>query len=112
MVHLHAGLRDGSMRRSQRWKAKETTRAAAFRGTPRYASLGYYNNAEYRRADDVESWVSTWNNSFTISHSTFSFSYVKVYMAVEITTANIPWKRTSEMDGVSCLCLLMCDDDD
>ena len=42
--------------------------AAGFRGTPRYAALRCHLNAEYCRADDVESWVSCKHqkHSFTI----------------------------------------------
>ncbi|MFH4974368.1 hypothetical protein AB6A40_001077 [Gnathostoma spinigerum] len=49
---------------------------AAFRGTLRYAPLSCHIERELCRRDDVESWL---------------------YMQVELTTNNIPWKNLDDM---------------
>uniref|UniRef100_A0A0N4ZY13 non-specific serine/threonine protein kinase n=1 Tax=Parastrongyloides trichosuri TaxID=131310 RepID=A0A0N4ZY13_PARTI len=53
--------------------------AAGFRGTVRYAPLSCHLQRELCRKDDVESWL---------------------YMAVELTTGNLPWKNVQDMNQV------------
>uniref|UniRef100_A0A914QII1 non-specific serine/threonine protein kinase n=1 Tax=Panagrolaimus davidi TaxID=227884 RepID=A0A914QII1_9BILA len=53
--------------------------AAGFRGTVRYAPISCHMQRELCRKDDVETWV---------------------YMAVELTTGNLPWKNVQDMNAV------------
>ncbi|VDK65962.1 unnamed protein product [Onchocerca ochengi] len=53
--------------------------AAGFRGTVRYAPISCHLQRELCRKDDVETWI---------------------YMQVEITTGNLPWKNIADMNQV------------
>ncbi|KAH7729073.1 CK1/WORM6 protein kinase [Aphelenchoides avenae] len=53
--------------------------AAGFRGTVRYAPISCHLQRELCRKDDVEVWV---------------------YMQVELTTGNLPWKSVADMNQV------------
>jgi len=53
--------------------------AAGFRGTVRYAPISCHIQRELCRKDDVEVWV---------------------YMCVELTTGNLPWKSVQDMNEV------------
>lgn len=53
--------------------------AAGFRGTVRYAPISCHIQRELCRKDDVEVWV---------------------YMCVELTTGNLPWKNVQDMNEV------------
>ncbi|CAJ0919824.1 unnamed protein product, partial [Mesorhabditis belari] len=53
--------------------------AAGFRGTVRYAPISCHLQRELCRKDDVESWL---------------------YMLVELTTGNLPWKNIQDMHQV------------
>ncbi|CAJ0586720.1 unnamed protein product, partial [Mesorhabditis spiculigera] len=53
--------------------------AAGFRGTVRYAPISCHLQRELCRKDDVEVWV---------------------YMQVELTTGNLPWKNVQDMNQV------------
>ncbi|GMT33347.1 hypothetical protein PFISCL1PPCAC_28734, partial [Pristionchus fissidentatus] len=53
--------------------------AAGFRGTVRYAPISCHMQRELCRKDDVETWI---------------------YMQVEITTGNLPWKNVQDMNQV------------
>lgn len=53
--------------------------AAGFRGTVRYAPISCHMQRELCRKDDVETWV---------------------YMIVELTTGNLPWKNVQDMNAV------------
>ena len=58
--------------------------AAGFRGTVRYAPISCHMQRELCRKDDVEVWV---------------------YMQVELTTGNLPWKNVQDMNADK-LCLI------
>ncbi|VDN17329.1 unnamed protein product [Gongylonema pulchrum] len=53
--------------------------AAGFRGTVRYAPISCHLQRELCRKDDVETWI---------------------YMQVELTTGNLPWKNVADMNQV------------
>ncbi|GMR37915.1 hypothetical protein PMAYCL1PPCAC_08110 [Pristionchus mayeri] len=53
--------------------------AAGFRGTVRYAPISCHMQRELCRKDDVETWI---------------------YMQVEMTTGNLPWKNVQDMNQV------------
>uniref|UniRef100_A0A0R3S2L6 non-specific serine/threonine protein kinase n=1 Tax=Elaeophora elaphi TaxID=1147741 RepID=A0A0R3S2L6_9BILA len=53
--------------------------AAGFRGTVRYAPISCHLQRELCRKDDVETWI---------------------YMQVELTTGNLPWKNIADMNQV------------
>ncbi|CAD5225413.1 unnamed protein product [Bursaphelenchus okinawaensis] len=53
--------------------------AAGFRGTVRYAPISCHLQRELCRKDDCETWV---------------------YMCVELTTGNLPWKNVQDMNQV------------
>lgn len=53
--------------------------AAGFRGTVRYAPISCHLQRELCRKDDAETWV---------------------YMVVELTTGNLPWKNVQDMNQV------------
>uniref|UniRef100_A0A915DED6 non-specific serine/threonine protein kinase n=3 Tax=Ditylenchus dipsaci TaxID=166011 RepID=A0A915DED6_9BILA len=53
--------------------------AAGFRGTVRYAPISCHIQRELCRKDDIEVWV---------------------YMCVELTTGNLPWKNVQDMNEV------------
>lgn len=58
---------------------RKPRQAAGFRGTVRYAPISCHLQRELCRKDDVETWV---------------------YMCVELTTGQLPWKNVQDMNQV------------